>query len=98
ATPIEMYRAAASARDQILDDGFDRRKAGAGRKTDQRSFSAGAQVELAERKLDIELVTLLQGSQHGFGKLSAGNVPDMQLNGVALGRRIGLRDIGGIVV
>ena len=47
AAPVKADAARVSARDQILDDGFDRCESRAGREANHRLFGPGAQIELA---------------------------------------------------
>ena len=87
--PVERGRAGDAAVLHMLEQGFERRKAGARGQKYQGLVGVFAQKERSERAFDAQNVFFLHGAEHQIGKASAGHVADMQLQ-----RRAGVRCVG----
>src|SRR5580704_1392929 len=83
ATPVKMHRTFALAFDQVLDHRLEGRKAGPRRNADDWLFRVGPQMEIAVRKLNLELVALPQPDQHALRETASRQMTDMQLRTVA---------------
>src|SRR5258708_31140526 len=93
-----MQRAFASAFDQVLYHRLEGRKAGARRNADDWLFRVGSQIEVTVRKLDLELVALVQPDQHALRETASRHMTDMQLRTVAFVGRIRHRKVAGVAV
>src|SRR5260370_23658285 len=96
--PVKMHRTFASAFDQVLDHRLEGRKAGARRNADDWFFRVRAEIAIAVRKLNFELVTLPQPDQHTLRETASRHMTDMQLRTVAFVGRIRHRKVAGVAV
>src|SRR5690606_37279768 len=89
--PVQRHREIPALRDHLLHDRLDRREAGPAREQHDRGDVVLAQEEGAHRPFEAEDVAHLDGrtrrAEERIGEPSAGQVPDVQLQGVGLAGR-----------
>ena len=88
-TPVDMQWGTLACNQALLDNGLDRRKAGAAREQDQWFLFRVLQVEATVRPLEAQDVTHFGAGEQRFGECAARHMTNVQFQQTAGGRCIG---------
>ncbi len=89
--PVDQQRTLAVLRQRLLDNRLDRRKAGTTGQQDSRLGRIFTQVEATVRAVEAQNILDFHGRKNLIGKHPARHMADMQLQQIALIRRISQR-------